>query len=143
MPYALGNVQHIAGRFAVDFVSVGADGSITAGDPDSPSAAIGYAGPLFAVADAVVADVSDDINEVGSISVNGSHGPATAAGNFIILGLSALRFTNISSLKLLSLRKLTVLFVVNGYFSLIKLKISEWGMFTFFTHLHSEKRLVI
>jgi hypothetical protein len=80
IPYALGNVQHIADRFAVEFVGVGMDGNIIAGDPDSPVAAIGYATPLFAVADAVVAHVSDGMKEVGSTSANGAHGPATAAG---------------------------------------------------------------
>jgi murein DD-endopeptidase len=80
MPYAVGNVQRIPDRFAVEFVGVGMDGGIIAGDPDSPVAAIGYATPLFAVADAVVAHVSDGMKEVGSISANGAHGPATAAG---------------------------------------------------------------
>jgi murein DD-endopeptidase len=99
MPYSVNSVQRIPGRFAVDFVGVDRAGRISTGDPDNPAAAVGYSAPVLAVADAVVADVHNDIKEAKSISVNGAHGPAATAGNFVILDLGENRFAFYEHLK--------------------------------------------
>lgn len=102
--YSMGARGRIPGRFAIDFVKVSPDGTITDGDPDRPADAHGYGADVLAVADATVAALRDGMAEGASIKNSGRHASEDAAGNHVVLELSPGRFAFYEHLKPGSIR---------------------------------------
>ena len=77
----------IPGRFAIDWVAVDDEGRTSRGDADRPADTLGYAVPVLAGADAIVAAVRDGMAEHPGIAANPRHRLEDAAGNYVALRL--------------------------------------------------------
>lgn len=102
--YAQDGRDRIPGRFAIDFVKVAPDGTITRGDANKPADALGYGDDVLAVADARVVTARDGMAEAASIDANGKHARDDAAGNHVVLELSPGLYVFYEHLKPGSLR---------------------------------------
>ncbi len=94
----------LPGRFAIDFIKVSADGAINCGDVDKPANAIGYGNPVLAVAEGRIVAVRRGVSESTTISGNGRHDLATAAGNYVVLALGRGRYATYQHLRPGSIR---------------------------------------
>lgn len=92
MVYATRGVEHIPGRYAIDWVGVDRQGRLTVANPDRPRDAVGYGVPVLAVADAIVEDVRDGMPEADSIAGNETKAHQDASGNYVVLRLGKRRF---------------------------------------------------
>jgi murein DD-endopeptidase len=90
--YTIGGVARLPGRFAIDWVLAGEDGTTSHGDPDVTKNALGYGAEVLAVADAVVAAARDDMSESERVSQHPKHAPKDAAGNYVALEVAPGRF---------------------------------------------------
>ncbi|MBB6093884.1 murein DD-endopeptidase MepM/ murein hydrolase activator NlpD [Povalibacter uvarum] len=97
--YTLEGRARLPGRFAIDWVKVDDQGRTEAGDADVPANAFGYGAEVLAVADATVIAVRSDLAESPTVSGNGKHSLADAAGNHVVLGLADGRFVIYEHLK--------------------------------------------
>ena len=91
-------------RFAIDWIRFGQDGKLARGDGAANSDFYAYGDEVFAVADAVVADVKDGIpeNKPGSLAVSIDLG--TIAGDYIVLDLGRGLYAGYAHLQPGSLR---------------------------------------
>lgn len=94
----------LPGCFAIDFVEVAATGATACGDADKPANALGYGKPVLAVATGRIVALRDDMPESASVSANGRHGPAAAAGNYVVLALQPGRYAIYEHLRPGSIR---------------------------------------
>jgi hypothetical protein len=85
--YAVDGAVHVPGRFAIDWIKLGADGKYAAGDASKVESWPGYGADVLAVADAVVASAKDDIPESSTISSSVKVALENASGNYISLNL--------------------------------------------------------
>jgi hypothetical protein len=103
---AVDGAEHLAQRFAIDWVQLGADGRMLSGDPKSNASYHAYGAPVLAVADGRVSAVTDGLPE------NAGSNPAesrtvtldTITGNSLVLDLGAGRFALYAHLQPGSLR---------------------------------------
>lgn len=99
--YATDGRVQIPGRFAIDWIRVGADGGFAEGNGDSPAQWYGYGAQVLAVADATVASVGDGVAEPASIAEGMARKVSlkNAAGNYVALNLGDGRYAFYEHLK--------------------------------------------
>ncbi|SMF63105.1 M23 family metallopeptidase [Allosphingosinicella indica] len=99
--YAVGGKARIPGRFAVDFLKLGAKGGTTRGEGRGQplSASHGYGAPVLAVADGIVIAARDDVAEPGTIAPQGVETLADATGNYIAIDIGGGRYAFYEHLK--------------------------------------------
>jgi murein DD-endopeptidase len=103
--YTIDGHARIPGRFAIDWMKLGADGKFARGDESQISNWHGYGADVLAVADAVVADARDDIPEQPTLV--DSPGPVAlenASGNYVALDLGDGRYAFYEHLRHGSIR---------------------------------------
>ena len=103
--YTIGGRARIPARFAIDWMRMDDQATLAKGDSSKITSWHGYGADVLAVADAVVADARDDIDEHESIS--GAHGPMqleNASGNYVALDLGDGRYAFYEHLKRGSVR---------------------------------------
>jgi murein DD-endopeptidase len=99
--YAVNGRARIPARFAIDWVRLENDGTRAREDKSQIANWHGYGAEVLAVADGVVAEVSDDIAEAPSLSI-GSRAPIpleNVSGNFVCLDLGGGRYAFYEHLK--------------------------------------------
>jgi murein DD-endopeptidase len=103
--YTIDGRARIPARFAIDLVKLGKGGSRARGDRSAVASWYGHGAEVLAVADAVVADVRDDMR--GADTVGASQGPVpleNASGNYVVLDLGGGRHAFYEHLQHGSLR---------------------------------------
>ena len=98
--YTIGGRARIPARFAIDWIRMDDQATLANGDSSKISNWHGYGAEVLAVADAVVAEAKDDIDEHELIS--GAHGPMkleNASGNYVALDLGNGRYAFYEHLK--------------------------------------------
>lgn len=90
--YAVGGRAVLPGRYAIDWVKLDAQGRTSAGDPDRVAGIYGYGEPVLAVADATVAAVRDEVQEVPRVSQHRKQALDDAPGNYVALDLGDGRY---------------------------------------------------
>jgi hypothetical protein len=89
--YAVDGKARIPGRFAIDWVRLGADGTYDAETPADRDRN-GYGAEVLAVADGVVVHAMDDIADNVGAPTAAAHALENATGNFVALDLGNGRF---------------------------------------------------
>jgi murein DD-endopeptidase len=101
--YALGGHARIAARFAIDFVRLSPEGARARGDASRIANWYGYGADVLAVADGVVADAKQDLEEWPTLDPRTRVALENVSGNFICLDLGDGRFAFYEHLKMGSL----------------------------------------
>lgn len=101
--YALGGHARIAARFAIDFVRLSPEGARARGDASQIANWYGFGQDVLAVADAVVADAKQDLEEWPTLDARTRVSLENVSGNFICLDLGDGRFAFYEHLKMGSL----------------------------------------
>jgi hypothetical protein len=101
--YALGGHARIAARFAIDFVRLSPEGARARGDASQIANWYGFGEDVLAVADAVVADAKQDLEEWPTLDSRTRVPLENVSGNFICLDLGDGRFAFYEHLKMGSL----------------------------------------
>jgi murein DD-endopeptidase len=102
--YTTDGVEHIPGRFAIDWMKVAPDGSHAKGDEADPANWYGYGADVLAVADATVAVAMDDIPDPQRVEPKKVVAMENASGNYIVLDLGNGKYAFYEHLKSGSLR---------------------------------------
>jgi murein DD-endopeptidase len=103
--YTIDGHARIPGRFAIDWMKLGADGEFAHGDESQISNWHGYGADVLAVADAVVADARDDIPEQPTlVDARGPVSLENASGNYVALDLGSGRYAFYEHLQHRSIR---------------------------------------
>lgn len=99
--YATDGAVHVPGRFAIDWIRVGAQGGFARGDGAKPSQWLGYGADVLAVADATVASTGDGIDESATLTEHAAQKVLLedAAGNYVALDLDDGRYAFYEHLK--------------------------------------------
>ncbi|ULU26079.1 M23 family metallopeptidase [Dyella terrae] len=99
--YATDGSAKVPGRFAIDWIRVGAHGGFAHGKGDKPAQWYGYGADVLAVADAVVASVGEGIAEPATLAEGAARKVPLedAAGNYVSLDLGDGRFAFYEHLK--------------------------------------------
>jgi hypothetical protein len=87
--YTMDGTARIPGRFAIDFVRPGADGTYTAGTTNDRN---GYGAEVLAVADGLVVHAMDDIADNVGTPTAAAHALENATGNFVAIDIGNGRF---------------------------------------------------
>jgi|SRR5579862_576989 len=102
--YTTDGVEHIPGRFAIDWIKVAPDGSHAKGDDTIPANWYGYGAEVLAVADATVSVVMDDIPDPRKVDPQKVVGLQDASGDFVVLDLGDGKYAFYEHLKSRSIR---------------------------------------
>ena len=102
--YTTNGVEHIPGRFAIDWMKVAPDGTHAKGDEVNPANWYGYGADVLAVADATVAVAMDDIPDPPSVEPQKVVEIQNASGNYIVLDLGDGKYGFYEHLKSGSIR---------------------------------------
>lgn len=97
--YATDGSATLPGRFAIDWMKVGADGKLAAGDADIPANHHGFGAEVLAVADGTVVALRDDMPDPATVSGRPRPGIADASGNFVTLDIGGGRYAIYEHLK--------------------------------------------
>ena len=99
--YATEGAVHVPGRFAIDWIRVGAQGGFARGDGGKPSQWLGYGADVLAVADAAVASTGGGITESATLAEHAAQKVPLedAAGNYVALDLGDGRYAFYEHLK--------------------------------------------
>jgi murein DD-endopeptidase MepM/ murein hydrolase activator NlpD len=97
--YETGGHARLPGRFAIDWMKVGAHGRTLKDDSGLASSSLSYGAEVLAVADARVVAARDGITEAEKIADNHAHPHPDAAGNFISLALEGGQFATYEHLR--------------------------------------------
>ncbi|MDR3443933.1 MULTISPECIES: M23 family metallopeptidase [unclassified Dyella] len=99
--YATDGSAKIPGRFAIDWIRVGAHDGFAHGKGDKPAQWYGYGADVLAVADAVVASVGEGVAEPATLAEGAARKVPLedAAGNYVSLDLGDGRFAFYEHLK--------------------------------------------
>jgi murein DD-endopeptidase len=98
--YTLDGRARIPARFAIDWVRLAEDATHARGDAASIANWHGYGSEVLAVADAIVAEATDDMTEGATLSETRSPLPLeNASGNYVILDLGSGRYAFYEHLK--------------------------------------------
>ncbi len=92
--YATNGAVHVPGRFAIDWIRVGAQGGFAHGDGAKPAQWLGYGADVLAVADATVASTGEGIGESATLADHAAQKVPLedAAGNYVALDLGDGRY---------------------------------------------------
>jgi len=102
--YTTNGVEHIPGRFAIDWMKVAPDGTHAKGDEANPANWYGYGADVLAVADATVSVAMDDIPDPQSVEPQKVVEIQNASGNYIVLDLGDGKYGFYEHLKSGSIR---------------------------------------
>ncbi len=102
--YTTDGVEHIPGRFAIDWMKVAPDGTHAKGDEANPANWYGYAADVLAVADAAVSVAMDDIPDPQTVEIQKVVEMQNAPGNYIVLDLGNGKYAFYEHLKSGSVR---------------------------------------
>lgn len=80
--YTTNGVEHVPGRFAIDWMKVAPDGTHAKGDEANPANWYGYGADVLAVADATVSVAMDDIPDPQTVEPQKVIEIQNASGNF-------------------------------------------------------------
>lgn len=99
--YATNGAVHVPGRFAIDWIRVGAQGGFARGDGAKPAQWLGYGADVLAVADATVALTGEGIGESATLAEHAAQKVPLedAAGNYMALDLGDGRYAFYEHLK--------------------------------------------
>ena len=99
--YATSGAVHVPGRFAIDWIRVGAQGGFARGDGAKPAQWLGYGADVLAVADATVASTGEGIGESATLAEHAAQKVPLedAAGNYVALDLGDGRYAFYEHLK--------------------------------------------
>lgn len=98
--YTIDGRARIPARFAIDWIRLNEDASHARGDESKIANWSGYGAEVLAVADAIVAEAKDDIDEAPAISdASGPVSLENASGNYITLDLGQQRYAFYEHLK--------------------------------------------
>ena len=97
--YTSDGVGRIPGRYAIDFIKMDNDGRYASGNEDTITHWLGYGAPVLAVADGIVASVSNDFPESLTLSGHTQHTADKATGNYISLRIGKHQFAFYEHLK--------------------------------------------
>ncbi|WP_130620871.1 M23 family metallopeptidase [Dyella amyloliquefaciens] len=99
--YATHGAVHVPGRFAIDWIRVGAQGGFARGDGAKPAEWLGYGADVLAVAEATVASIGEGIGESATLAEHASQKVPLedAAGNYVALDLGHGRYAFYEHLK--------------------------------------------
>lgn len=96
--YTVDGVKRIPGRFAIDFMKLDSVHYVQ-GNEDSIYNWLGYAQPVLAAADGIIASVRNDFPESSTLSAHPDYKPEQATGNYISLKIADNRFVFYEHLK--------------------------------------------
>lgn len=102
--YTTNGVEHVPGRFAIDWMKVAPDGTHAKGDEANPANWYGYGADVLAVADATVSVAMDDIPDPQSVDPQKVVEIQNASGNYIVLDLGDGKYAFYEHLKSASIR---------------------------------------
>jgi murein DD-endopeptidase len=102
--YTTDGVEHIPGRFAIDWMKVATDGTHAKGDEANPANWYGYGADVLAVADATVSVAMDDIPDPQIVEPHKVVEIENASGNYIVLDLENGKYAFYEHLKSGSIR---------------------------------------
>src|SRR5215472_8123145 len=102
--YTIDGVEHIPGRFAIDWMKVAPDGTHAKGDEANPENWYGYGADVLAVADATVSVARDDVPDPQTVEPQKVVGIQNASGNYIVLDLGNGKYAFYEHLKSRSIR---------------------------------------
>ena len=102
--YTIDGVEHIPGRFAIDWMKVAPDGTHAKGDEANPANWYGYGADVLAVADATVSVARDDVPDPQTVEPQKVVGIQNASGNYIVLDLGNGKYAFYEHLKSRSIR---------------------------------------
>lgn len=102
--YTTEGVEHIPGRFAIDWIKVAPDGTHAKGDDTIPANWYGYRADVLAVADATVSVVMDDIPDPRTVDTQKVVELQDASGNYVVLDLGDEKYAFYEHLKSRSIR---------------------------------------
>jgi murein DD-endopeptidase len=102
--YTVDGVTRLPGRYTIDFVKLDDAGRTASDDVDLVAKSFGYGAEVFAVNDAMVAAVRDNMPEQARVSARVKHPQVDAAGNYVSLDLGRGRFAVYEHLKPGSIR---------------------------------------
>jgi hypothetical protein len=99
--YTTDGSVNVPGRFAIDWIRVGARGGFAQGKGESPRQWFGYGADVLAVADAHVASIGEGIAEPSTLADGAAHKVPleNAAGNYVALDLGDGRYAFYEHLK--------------------------------------------
>jgi hypothetical protein len=97
--YTINGRTRIPARFAIDWVRLRADATHAVGEGKQVADWYGYGTDVLAVADAVVADARDDIQEQALIASSAGTPLQNESGNYVALDLGAGRYAFYEHLK--------------------------------------------
>ena len=97
--YTTDAVQHIPGRFAIDWIKVAPDGTHAKGDGAIPANWYGYGADVLAVADAAVSVAMDDIPDPRTVDPQKVVELQDASGNYVVLDLGNGKYAFYEHLK--------------------------------------------
>ncbi|RAO76426.1 M23 family metallopeptidase [Dyella jiangningensis] len=92
--YATNGAVHVPGRFAIDWIRVGAQGGFAHGNGAKPTEWLGYGADVLAVADATVVSTGEGIGEAATLAEHAMQKVPLedAAGNYVALDLGDGRY---------------------------------------------------
>jgi Peptidase family M23 len=90
--YATNGAAHIPGRFAIDWMRLDEAGRMAPPGARRLDAFFGHGADVLAVADAVVADVRDDVTEAETLDAIPRVSIGDASGNYVVLDLGDGRY---------------------------------------------------
>lgn len=92
--YTIDGHARIPGRFAIDWIKLGQDGTLARGDAAPVRNWHGYSADVLAVADGIVTAARDDMPEDSTVAVAASRRftPEAASGNYVSLDIGGGRF---------------------------------------------------
>jgi murein DD-endopeptidase len=102
--YTTDGLEHIPGRFAMDWMKVAPDGSHAKGDERNPANWYGYGADVLAVADATVSVAMDDLPDPQTVEPQKVVEIENASGNYMVLDLGNGKYAFYEHLKSGSIR---------------------------------------
>ena len=102
--YTTDGVEHVPGRFAIDWMKVAPDGTHAKGDETNPANWYGYGADVLAVANATVSEAMDDIPDPQTVEPQKVVEMQNASGNYIVLNLGNGKYAFYEHLKSGSIR---------------------------------------
>jgi murein DD-endopeptidase len=102
--YTTDGVQHIPGRFAIDWFKVAPDGTFAKGGDSNPANWYSYGADVLAVSDAIVSMAMDDIPDPQTVDPHKVVEMQNASGNYVVLDLGNGKYAFYEHLKSGSIR---------------------------------------
>lgn len=102
--YEIDGIEHIPGRYAIDFIKLDHNGKYAEGDEDVIKNWLGYGADVLAVAAGLVVAVQDTFPESNTIANHPHYSSEQATGNYVVLKVQPDMFVFYEHLKPGSIR---------------------------------------